>query len=156
MEGIEGSSDRRDLLEHWMNHRRRELRIKWTEVARRAGMSVQNVLRIRKGQISISEDAADGVEDALQWARGSVQRVIQEGAPPIPVAPVAGSTQGAPLSPEATQLFEDIEKLFKAWGLPMTPRMLEVWHDEIGRQLAARRRPESAPDAESVESSEDS
>lgn len=76
MEGMQGTPESRRRLDDLMNERRRELRIKWTEVARRAGMTPQNLLRIRKGQISISWDAADGIDDALQWERGGVQAII--------------------------------------------------------------------------------
>jgi transcriptional regulator with XRE-family HTH domain len=84
MEALQGSAERRDQLDAWMEDRRRELRVRWSEVARRAGMSPQNLLRIRKGQISISWDAADGIEDALLWDRGSVEAAVLNGTKPTP------------------------------------------------------------------------
>jgi hypothetical protein len=65
-----------------MNERRLELRLKWVEVARRAKMSPQNLVRVRKGLISISWDAADGIENALLWERGSVEAAVLEGRRP--------------------------------------------------------------------------
>lgn len=85
MEGIEGTPERREWLDSLISDRRRALRIKWTEVARRAGMSVQNLLRIRKGQVRITWDAADGIDDAMQWPRGSVEAAVLEGRRPIPL-----------------------------------------------------------------------
>lgn len=76
--------ENRQRLADRMNDRRRELRIRWTGVARRAGMTPQNLLRIRKGDISVTWEAADGIDDALQWRRGSVQAIL-EGREPIPL-----------------------------------------------------------------------
>lgn len=83
MEGIQGAPESRKRLDELMNERRRELRIKWSEVARRAGMTPQNLLRIRKGDISITWDAADGIDDAMLWTRGSVEAAVLKGRRPI-------------------------------------------------------------------------
>lgn len=84
MESVQGTAERRAQLDEWMNEYRLMLRMKWIEVARRARMSPQNLVRIRKGQISISWDAADGIEDAFQWERGSVEAAVNHGRPPVP------------------------------------------------------------------------
>jgi transcriptional regulator with XRE-family HTH domain len=55
-----------------LNKRRLQLGIRWVEVARRAGMTPQNLSRIRRGEISLTRDAAAGIERALQFAEGSV------------------------------------------------------------------------------------
>lgn len=73
----------RERLSERMEDRRKELRLKWTQVGRRGGMSPQNLLRIRNGVISITEDAADSVEDGLFWARGSVQAILDGGEPTL-------------------------------------------------------------------------
>jgi hypothetical protein len=139
----EGTSDRRKLLERWMNDRRRELRIKWTEVARRSEMSVQNVLRIRKGQISISEDAADGIETALEWEPGSVERAVREGIKPTPASPPAPAVEPPAVRvEEADRLVEAIRGVLDLRGKKMTPRMVKVFLDEIGAQIMPKRPPE--------------
>lgn len=89
---VDSTTNRRQL-DDWMNERRRELRIRWTEVARRADMSVENLRRIRRGQ-TISDDAADGIEDALRWPRGSVKAAVTRGERPVGV-PASESPEGA-------------------------------------------------------------
>lgn len=80
-------TDNRQRLDTWMNERRRELRIRtWNQVADRAGMTSENLRKIRRGEISISENAADGIEDALQWERGAVDAAAQNGVEPRPRA----------------------------------------------------------------------
>jgi hypothetical protein len=118
------------LLDTWMNERRRKLRIKtWTQVAERAGMSDENLRKIRRGEISISENAADGIEDALQWAPGSVMRAVAEGVKPTPAesAPV--------IVEEADRLVEVIRGVLQLQGKKLTPRMVEVFLDELGQQI---------------------
>lgn len=61
----------------------------YAEAASRAGMSSQNLYRIRMGEIEISYRAADGIEDALQWSRGSVQRLL-DGKSPVEIEMPAG------------------------------------------------------------------
>lgn len=84
MENLQGSTNRRSQLDQWMDQRRQELRLRWAQVAELAGMTTPNLLRIRKGQISISWGAADRIEDALHWERGSVEAAVLMGIKPQP------------------------------------------------------------------------
>jgi hypothetical protein len=84
METLQGTAANRAKLDQWMNERRKELRLRWAKVAELAGMVTSNLLRIRKGEIGISWDAADGIEHALQWERGSVQAAVLKGTRPTP------------------------------------------------------------------------
>jgi transcriptional regulator with XRE-family HTH domain len=78
----------RARLADQLNKRRLQLGIRWVEVARRAGMTVQNLSRIRRGEIGLSQDAAAGIERALWFAEGSVAagNPIPVDDPPLPVA----------------------------------------------------------------------
>lgn len=71
----------RERLTEELNQRRRALKLRWNAVAVRLEMSVQNLLRIRQGDISISEDAEDAIERFLRWETGSVQAVLAGGEP---------------------------------------------------------------------------
>lgn len=156
MEGIQGTPESRERLSQLMNDRRQELRVRWAEVARRAGMAVQNLGRIRRGAISISWEAAEGIERALCWARGSVERIVLEhGEPVLLEAAPAAPAPAIVLTEEDNRRFAVIKELFRSWGTPMTPRMLEVWHDEIGRQASRRRPSGSDPTTEGARSDED-
>lgn len=71
----------RERLDEAMKERRKELRIQWNRVAELAGMTYGNLHKIRTGQIAISEDAAYGLEIALQWTHGSIDAVLAGGTP---------------------------------------------------------------------------
>lgn len=95
MEGMQGTPETRSALDQLMNDSRQRLHVRWAEVARRANMTVQNLGRIRRGTISISWEAAQGIEAALQWERGSVEAVLNGGTPTLlPVQ--ASDNQPAP------------------------------------------------------------
>jgi plasmid maintenance system antidote protein VapI len=73
--------DARTHLAEVMNRRRQQLGWKWIDVAREAHMSVQNLLRIRQGEIAITDDAARQLEQALRWETGSVNAVLNNRDP---------------------------------------------------------------------------
>lgn len=79
---MDGTDERRKHLARLMDDRRRQLRLKWSHVAQRAGMSAENLRVIRNGTINITVDAADRIEDALEWARGSIKDIVLHGTPP--------------------------------------------------------------------------
>lgn len=85
-----------------MNERREDLRIRWKEVARRAGMYPQNLLRIRNGAIAVTWEAASGIDDALQWARGSVEAILAGGYPKIAGTETAAIEEPGPRGIELT------------------------------------------------------
>ncbi|HET9892622.1 MAG TPA: helix-turn-helix transcriptional regulator [Mycobacterium sp.] len=57
-----------------MNTARKRRRMGWGDVAQAAGMTPTHLLRIRKGKTGITEDAAYGIEQALGWPEGEVER----------------------------------------------------------------------------------
>lgn len=77
----------RKRLDAKMNEGRVALRLKWVEVAQRARMSVQNLSLIRKGDITITELAAANLEDALEWAPGSVAAILAGREPTLRARP---------------------------------------------------------------------
>jgi hypothetical protein len=80
----------RERLNKAMTERMRQLRLKWADVARRAdGMSQQHLLRIRKGQVPVTPEAAASIERALEWAPGSVVVVCGGGEATVTAAAVA-------------------------------------------------------------------
>lgn len=83
--------DTRKRLDEAMDRRRLELRIRWVEVARRAGMSVTNLNLIRKGKIAITDLAAANLEDALELEGGSIRAVLDD--PEAELRPRAGAAR---------------------------------------------------------------
>lgn len=127
MEEMQGNDESRAQLDQWMDERRLELRLTWRQVARKAGMSTQNLLRIRKGEISISWNAADGIEDALRWPRGSIEAAVTRAerpaglpageSPESSVPPVTsrepmkgGDPQGEPRVMTPAQMYAALEQ----------------------------------------------
>lgn len=109
----------RQQLAEEMNERRRQLRMKWTEVARRAGMTPQNLLRIRNGEISVTDDAADGLDHALLWQRDSVHQILAGGKPvPLDVPRPSRHQWTAldPLTSSPEEIAEFLEEVRRAQG----------------------------------------
>lgn len=50
-------------------------------------MSTTNLARIRKGDIGVSWEAADGIDDALLWERGQGIQAVLAGKSPVEAAP---------------------------------------------------------------------
>ena len=122
MDGTQGDTQTRDALTQLMDDRRLELQLRWAEVARRAGMAVQNLGRIRRGSISISWEAAQGIEDALRWERGSVDAVLRGDLPtPLPDEDPTGHPGGGPPA--------RVEPGTATWG--DLRRELAWWHGRL-------------------------
>lgn len=121
MDDPQTSGGPRDL-DSWMNDRRRELRIRWTEVADRASMSSENLRKIRRGQISLSEDAADGIERALAWQPGSVEAVMR-GERPTVLSETAAEAHPWPEPPAQVDLASATPGDLRRW--------LSWWHRRL-------------------------
>jgi hypothetical protein len=133
------------------------------DLIRAVGRSQRAIYALENGEPTVGQSILQAVGatlgERLQGWHANTPREILEGQPAPPLAPLGSRTPAPPSRPVLTEednrRFELIEQLFRSWGIEMTPRMLEVFHDEIGRQLDARRRRESAPDTERVRSDED-
>jgi hypothetical protein len=163
VESIDGTEEHRAQLDRWMNERRKELRAKWVEVARRAGMSPQHLVRIRKGRVAISWDAADGIERALRWERGSVEAAVLHGREPVnrtdaeekmdetrgddrPIAdrPVIEDhrKEPAPLTAEDAALYHYLRESLAAHGLELTKENFLIMK-RLGKRMAVEKEPVS-------------
>lgn len=86
MKGVQGTTEAREQLHRWMDEDRERLRITWADLARHMKMTEENLLRIRKGRISISLKAAKKIEEALQWPPAAVEAAVLRGVrPQVPV-----------------------------------------------------------------------
>lgn len=71
----------RERLARLMNAQRLKLKLRWTHVADRAQMDESHLRRIRRGDIEITELAAQQIEEALDWQPGSVHAILAGGLP---------------------------------------------------------------------------
>ena len=109
----------RQRLTNEMAARREQLRLNWTKVAQLAGMTPQNLLRIRNGEIAVTDDAANGIERALQWSEGSVQQILEghdakERDPePMRVQPSRGTLTRAQIARMSKGQISDIAEMIR-------------------------------------------
>jgi hypothetical protein len=61
-----------------MDDARLELGLRWSQVAKGAGMTPQNLLRIRKGEIAVTPLAGRSIELTLNWPRGRVEELEEQ------------------------------------------------------------------------------
>lgn len=76
----------REWLGETVRVRRRDLRLSKEEAARRGGMSVKTWTSVEDGR-PVRDTTYVGIEDALEWERGSVHAVL-DGSDPTPLEPV--------------------------------------------------------------------
>lgn len=89
-------SPERQRLRRLMEDRCDELGLTWTEVAAADGSSVKTLHSVRTEGHAIKPPTRRAIETGLQWARGSVQRILDGGDPvPLRGADADGSTPQA-------------------------------------------------------------
>lgn len=76
----------REWLGETVRERRRDLRLSKEEAARRGGMSVKTWTNVEEAR-PVRDTTYVGIEDALEWERGSVSAVL-DGSDPTPLPPV--------------------------------------------------------------------
>lgn len=85
MSVMETRGDPRQWLAARMEERRLELRLYWSDVADRAGVTTEALRQVRQGQHGIKPMTKTGIEQGLRWERGSVDAVLEGGDPtPLP------------------------------------------------------------------------
>lgn len=137
--GMMDDTARAHLAEAMRQHRKR-LRLSWGEVARRSGMTRQNLLRIRKNEIAISDLSATGIEQALGWPEGAVDEILS--GRPIPET----NHRGYPSDLYSREIRDPIEEAMMAirgetenvrWSYVFDRR--EQKYDEQGKQFGEDR-----------------
>jgi hypothetical protein len=78
-------SEARERLADYMEDRRLELGLTWKEVAAAARLSYEVIRLIRTGPGGIRPLTARKLDTGLQWERKSVDRIIRDGRPPVPL-----------------------------------------------------------------------
>ena len=87
---MEAEDPARRRLSALMDKRRADLRLRWDDVAVRAEVSVAHLRRVRGSQAPLTPFVAAAIEDALEWSRGSIERILQ-GGEPTGTANISGS-----------------------------------------------------------------
>lgn len=93
-----GQSKARADLAAALDAQRIELRLKWTDVAARAGVSVATINRARKSGEEITQRLKVALEDALRLRRGSIDEKLAGGElTPLSDDPKIAVDHAAPL-----------------------------------------------------------
>lgn len=64
-----------------MDDRRVDLGLRWADVAELAGLTPEGLRGVRRGDGELRGLTKRGIEDALEWERGSVQSILTGGQP---------------------------------------------------------------------------
>src|SRR5690242_18016413 len=75
------TGDAASRLDEAMNERRIALGLQWKQIAQRAGLSEFHLRRIRRGEYEPRDLTRAELERALEWASGSIDQVLDGGAP---------------------------------------------------------------------------
>lgn len=133
-----------ERLDRFMNDRRLQLpkiggkTVKWFQVAERAGITVTTLTALRKGQNVPTEDTKRGIEDALLWAAGSID-AIMDGGEPTPARPSVRISQVRMDVPAPPPLPVPTDDELRASGLaPETVEALLDMRRHVERLMAKR------------------
>ncbi|WP_242890120.1 hypothetical protein [Actinomadura litoris] len=74
----------RARLDQLMDTRRAELRLRWKDVAARAGLTTEGLRNVRGGRGEIRSLTKRGIEEALGWTSGSIDSILGGGEPTVP------------------------------------------------------------------------
>lgn len=77
--------DQRRRLARLMNARRVDLHLKWETLAKRAGLTYEGLRVVRDGDRPMLDLTKAGIEDGLEWDRGSIDAILNGGEPTISV-----------------------------------------------------------------------
>jgi hypothetical protein len=95
----------RERLAKLLDERRAELRMRWRDVAERAGITVEGLRNLRVGTGRIRSTTKRGLEDALGWRPGSVDEILGGGEAALRGGGHAGPSHEPPVpagDPHAT------------------------------------------------------
>ena len=123
-------SGTRTRLDQAMDRRRLDLRKQWKDIATAAGISTAALGAIRRGEYKPSALTARGIEDALQWAHGSIE-AIDAGGDPVPLrgeSPAAGSDAATETVVVAPGVDPDEARIWAIPGLSTGERWLLIAH----------------------------
>lgn len=115
-------SAERERLALLMDDRRRELRLTWDQVAAAAGVNRETLRLIRQGDGQLRPLTKDGIEDALQWQRGSIDAILA-GGDPTPIGQRPAPARPEPESPPTLEELRDMVRESAAENERLKARM---------------------------------
>lgn len=120
-----------ERLTEQVNRRRVELHRSWKQLAQDAGISEAGLRAIRSGRYRASDLAKRKLEDALGWAPGSFDGVL-DGADPVPAAAGARAVTANPQ--ELRRLLAEAQDELR-WLQPKYESTRKVIADRLQREI---------------------
>jgi len=129
-----------------MDERRQALGKTWAQVAREADITIETLRAIRRGKNEPSDLTKRGLDNALQWQAGSVQRVLS-GQQPRPTGSLPSLTAemhgdadelDSPITPQLRALLEQAQQRTNERLAKLTEQV-ERQNELIERLLEDRR-----------------
>jgi hypothetical protein len=120
----------RQRLARLMDDRRRDLRLRWQDVAKAGGISLKTLHSVRTGEAGIAPLTESGIEDGLRWEAGSVATILAGGDPlPLDARVPAEPPEGwlTPAEVGSARRFAD----------PIFARLLDLIHSGIRKPSGA-------------------
>lgn len=118
-------------LDEHMDARRLDLRMTWREVADAASISPETIRAVRRGDNVPGDITRRGLEDALRWEPGSINRILA-GGDPTPL-PEAGAARSGPALPADDPRLRILDAALDT----LTPEQQEAF---LRQELEQRRR----------------
>jgi len=127
------SPNRRRLAE-LMEERRKDLRLRWQDVAEASGLSLKTLHSVRSSDRRVAELTKTGVEDGLRWEHGSVDLILSGGDPvPLPAtAEAAFSPSPAPDDIDVMRIIPVPEELREA-ARPYAVKFHRLYIEAVAR-----------------------
>jgi len=132
-----------ERLDRALRKRRAELRIRtWRQLATKAGIAGETLRSVRAGDSRPSDATQAGLEEALEWAPGSIQAIL-EGGDPVPLTSRPGSfrEEAAKVDEGLKELAAILEEaLERQRGRPLTETQRRVtieWTNSLERTIEA-------------------
>lgn len=94
---------------------RQRLRLSWSALSRRSGVSLRTLYDLRRGErTSYSLETMDRLEDALHWQHGSIERVVDGRRPQRKPDPDMARIEAAwrNLPPAVRRVLADVAEMY--------------------------------------------
>jgi DNA-binding transcriptional MerR regulator len=116
-------------LARYLETRADEIDLDWVAVAREAGITVETLRAVRRGNNRPSRATRKGLDRALRWEPGSVAAILEYGEP-------------TPVHPTGSQQLEDVRRMLAsqmedldAIEAELHRRWAKMWKDHDRTQL---------------------
>lgn len=114
--GIHQTETVRERLARLMDERREELGLNWNQVADRAGLTKTGLNHVRFEDRKMRAPTKRGLEEALEWKRGAIDRFLESDGDPATLEPADTGPLAASLSTAVADIRGMLEPAPRADG----------------------------------------